>query len=373
MARVLITGGAGFIGSHLGEALIAEGHSVRILDNFDAQIHPGGRPPHWLPSNAQSIIRGDVTSASAVASAVHGTDAVYHLAAQTGVGQSQYQPARYTAVNVAGTANLLQAVIDLGRPVRIILSSSRAVYGEGKYGCPSCKDTYVPAPRSSEQLARKEWVPTCPNCGQPGHPLPTGEDSALRPTSLYGISKVQQETLCQWAGQTYGIPVVILRYFNVYGSRQALSNPYTGVLGAFYTRLRSGQDLEIFEDGRSVRDFVHVQDVVHASLLALTTEAATPVVYNVGSGQALSIMDVARALQNILGTEATSTVMEKARVGDIRCGVADLSRSRQRLGYTPTVPFSEGLAEFVTWAQTQEARDLTNRAQRELEAKGLLV
>ncbi|MGH2536599.1 MAG: NAD-dependent epimerase/dehydratase family protein [Candidatus Promineifilaceae bacterium] len=368
---VLITGGAGFIGSHLADALLAGGNPVRLLDNLHSQVHgPERRPPAYL-NPAAELQHGDVRDPAAVSAALDGVGAVYHLAAYTGVGQSMYQIADYVAVNAQGTAVLLEQISQLAAPrPRLILTSSRAIYGEGAYECPVC-GLVSPRPRALAQLRRGEWEPGCPNCGRPARPLPTPESQPASPGSIYAASKQTQELLVGLVGQSYDFPAVILRLFNVYGPRQALDNPYTGVINAFLSRLKAGKAPLVYEDGRESRDFVHVADVVQALVLALGVPAgALELPFNVGSGRALNMLAVAEMLSKLSGGPAPA-VSGQYRAGDIRHCFADLGRSQALLGYQPQVDFESGLADLVSYLAAEDWDDRSDEAQRELRRRGL--
>jgi dTDP-L-rhamnose 4-epimerase len=363
--HILITGGAGFIGSHLADRLLREGHRVRALDNLSPQVHgPAGARPGHLDREVELIV-GDVRDESAVRRALLGIDVVYHLAARVGVGQSMYEIARYTAANNLGTATLLEAVVQ--SPIeRLVVASSMSVYGEGLYrGQPIRRE------RSLEQLRRGDWELRGED-GQQLEPVPTPETHPPMLSSVYALSKYDQERLCLVVGRAYGIPVVALRFFNVYGPRQALSNPYTGVLAIFASRLLNGRAPLVNEDGRQRRDFVNVADVAQACLLAITTPRLDGEVLNVGSGQSYSIREIAERLAVALDrSDITPDVTGKFRPGDIRHCFADVSRARERLGFIPRVSLEDGLAELVAWLDGQEAEDRVEAARAELAARGL--
>ncbi|HVG44827.1 MAG TPA: NAD-dependent epimerase/dehydratase family protein [Longimicrobium sp.] len=371
--RVLVTGGAGFVGSHLVDALLARGDAVRILDNLDPQVHgPEQRVPAWVPGEAE-LIRGDIRDVETVRRSLAGVDLVYHLAAAVGVGQSMYQVASYTAVNTLGTANLLQALVDdRGSVERVVVASSMSIYGEGRYTRPDGREPRVSA-RSLEQLKRHEWELRDPD-GVELAPAPTDEAKALESTSIYALTKADQEKMVLMIGEAYGIPSVALRFFNIYGPRQALSNPYTGVAAIFSSRLLNGQAPLIYEDGEQRRDFVSVRDIVQALLLASEEDAAVGKALNVGSGRAVTVREVAETLARVLGTEAEPEVTGKYRVGDIRNCWADISLAREVLGYEPAVTFEEGMEELVGWLREQERPESAVEAHAaELAARGLTL
>ena len=369
--KVLITGGAGFIGSHLADELLREGYEVRVLDNLAAQVHgPDQRRPYYLDSEVELRV-GDVRNPEAVRKALDGIDAVFHLAAMVGVGQSMYQVAEYTAVNNTGTATLLQALIE--NPVeRLVVSSSMSLYGEGLYRAPDGKLRPGPA-RTLTQLKERDWEPRDEE-GQVLEPVPTPEGKPPSLASIYALSKYDQEQMCLLIGQAYKIPTVALRFFNVYGTRQALSNPYTGVMAIFASRLMNGKAPLIFEDGLQQRDFVSVYDVAQACRLALKARQAGGRVFNVGSGQHYTIKELAERLGTVLGKEyLEAEITGKYRVGDIRHCFADISLARRVLGYEPKVTLKEGLLELVVWLEGQVAVDRVDQASAELSARGLTV
>jgi dTDP-L-rhamnose 4-epimerase len=371
--RVLVTGGAGFVGSHLVDALLARGDQVRILDNLDPQVHgPDRRKPAWVPADAE-LIQGDMRSADDVRRAVRGMQVVYHLAAAVGVGQSMYRIADYTDVNTLGTAHLLQALVDdRGDVEKLAVASSMSIYGEGRYARP---DGGEPAAvlRTPDRLRAHEWEP-CDADGTVLAPVPTDERKPLDPTSIYALTKADQEKMVLMVGAAYGIPSVALRFFNIYGPRQSLSNPYTGVAAIFSSRLLNGQPPLVFEDGEQKRDFVSVHDIVQALLLAAREDAAVGKAFNVGSGRAVSVREVGATLAAVLGTDVQAQVVGKYRVGDIRHCFADISLAREVLGYEPRVTFEQGMQELVAWLQEQDRpEDHVETHTAELAARGLTL
>lgn len=370
--KVLITGGAGFIGTHTAAALLAAGHEVRMLDRLDPQIH--GERPRWparLPKHAERML-GDVRETSDVARALEGIDGVCHFAAFTGVGQSMYDWASYVETNVGGTACLLEAIVKRGRPLRrFVLASSRAVYGEGAHECAAHGEVH-PGPRARESLEQGDFDARCPACGRAVKAVPTHEDLAAAPLSLYGYTKAQQEDLCRLAARTFGLPVTILRYFNVYGSGQSLKNPYTGIVSIFYSRLKAGQPIALYERGLPGRDFVHVADVARANLLALETEVPSGTAFNVGSGREITVRGLAEALAAAAGLPVRFEDRGEFRVGDIRSCFADAARTRALLGFRAKIGLEEGLREFSAWARGERSADLYQRSVEELQRHGLL-
>lgn len=372
--RVLITGGAGFVGSHLADRLADAGYAVTLFDNLEPQVHgqPAGGRPDYLRADHR-LVQGDVRDLDALAPLVRESDVVFHLAAMVGVGQSMYQVQRYTDANAMGCAALLQALVDNpGRVRKVVVASSMSIYGEGAYECLSC-GRVAPRLRGKQQLERHDWEPRCPNCQASLSPLPTDEDKPLFPTSIYAINKRDHEEMVLAWAHAYGIPGVALRFFNIYGSRQALSNPYTGVAAIFSGRMLSGNAPVVYEDGRQLRDFVHVSDIAQACQLAMEKPAADYGVFNVGSGRPLSVLDVGEALARELGWQGGFEVVEKFRAGDIRHCYADISRIRETLGYEPKVRFEDGVAELVRWvADQQGVQDSVAQAAQQLAARGLV-
>lgn len=368
---VLITGGAGFVGSHTADALLALSHRVRVYDNLSEQVHTGGQPGYL--SSQVEFIQGDMRDLSRLSQAVRGVDVIYHFAAAVGVGQSMYRIADYTSANTLGVANLLQAILDTGsQPEKLIVASSMSIYGEGAYSCPECGEIHPPM-RSLRQLQKKNWEMICPRCGRDVVPIPTRESKPLHCGSIYALGKKDQEEMVLLFGRTYGIPAVALRYFNIFGTRQALSNPYTGVMAIFASRLLNGNPPVVFEDGEQLRDFVNVHDIVHANLLALQQTEADAVALNIGSGQPISIREVAAELAKMLGTDIPSEITGKYRAGDIRHCFADISSARRLLGYEPKVHFTDGLRELVEWLRSQDAEDKVADAMQHLQVHGLVA
>ena len=365
--RVLITGGAGFIGSHLADELLRAGYRVRALDDLSPQVHEGGGRPDYLDPEVE-LVHGDVRDPDAVARALADVDSVVHFAARVGVGQSMYELAEYTSVNSAGTAVLLEALLD--RPVRrLLVASSMSIYGEGLYRDPDGR-LHAHAERTREQLERGEWDPVGPG-GEALEPLPTPETKPPALSSVYALNKYDQERLCLIFGRAYDVPTVALRFFNVYGTRQALSNPYTGVLAIFASRLLNGRPPLVFEDGRQRRDFVSVADVGRACRLALETDGVAGRTVNVGSGESVSVAEIGERLARVLGVEIEPEVTGKMRAGDIRHCFADISLARELLGFEPAVALDDGLQELAGWLEGQTAVDRVDDATRQLVARGL--
>jgi dTDP-L-rhamnose 4-epimerase len=369
MKRVLITGGAGFIGSHLADELLLHGYEVRVLDNLSEQVHAARRRPAYLSRELELRI-GDVRDPQAVREALAKVDMVCHLAAAVGVGQSMYEVAAYTATNNLGTAVLLEELAR--RPVeRLLVASSMSLYGEGLYRDASGA-VRSGEQRSLDQLRERDWELRGVD-GSPLEPIPTPESKMPGLASVYALSKFDQEKLCLLVGQAYGVPTVALRFFNAYGPRQALSNPYTGVLAIFAARLLNGNAPLIFEDGKQLRDFVSVHDVVRGCRLALEKDTGRAAVFNIGSGQPRSVLDVAREIGKALGKEVPPLITGKYRVGDIRHCFADIALARAQLGYQPQVDFQDGLRELANWLEVQTAIDRAVEAREELEQRGLTL
>jgi dTDP-L-rhamnose 4-epimerase len=371
MQKVLITGGAGFIGSHVADELLAHGLQVRVLDTLAAQVHgDSGRRPDYLDPRVEVVV-GDVTDRDVLLRALQGVDAVYHFAAAVGVGQSMYEVAHYTRVNNLGTAVLLEALI--ARPVeRLVIASSMSLYGEGLYRTGG-GEVRVAGERSLDQLRRGDWE-LHDEDGSVLQPAATPESKPPALASVYALSKFDQERMALMIGRAYQLPVVALRFFNAYGPRQALSNPYTGVLAIFAARLLNDNRPKIFEDGLQRRDFVSVYDVARACRLALQSPAAAGEVFNVGSGQACTVREVAARLARVLGKEHLEPeITGKYRVGDIRHCFADIGKARRVLGYEPQVTLDDGMAELAAWLESQAAVDRVTQASAELAARGLTL
>lgn len=368
---VLITGGGGFIGSHVADELAAHGYRIRLLDDLIGQVH--GQDAAWPRHLAGAVepMRGDVRDPEALKRALHGADAVVHLASLVGVGQSMYRVRDYVSVNDLGTAALLQALIE--HPIeRLVVASSMSIYGEGLYrsGDGALADD---AARSTEQLRRGAWDPVDGE-GRPLEPLPTPEHKRPELASVYALSKYAQERMCLLIGEAYAIPTVALRFFNVFGARQALSNPYTGVLAIFASRLLNGRPPMIFEDGAQRRDFVDVRDVARACRLALEAPKAAGHAINVGSGTSRSITEVAERLAAVLERpDLRPQISGRYRIGDVRHCFADLERARELLGFEPRVGFEEGLLDLGAWLASQIALDRVEEATEELSARGLVA
>jgi dTDP-L-rhamnose 4-epimerase len=368
--QTLITGGGGFVGSHLADALLEQGHRVRVLDDLTPQVH-GGKKPGYLAPDVELLV-GDIRDPKAIRAALADVHVIFHFAATVGVGQSMYEINRYMSVNTQGTAELLQALLDTRHsPEKLIVASSMSIYGEGRYVCSSCGLEAAPRVRPVTQLKAGKWDLACTSCGGVLLPRPTDEAKPSEINSIYALSKRDQEELCLIYGRTYGTPVTALRFFNIYGTRQALSNPYTGVAAIFAARLINGQIPLVFEDGEQMRDFVSIHDIVRANLLAMNRPSSNGEVINIGSGKPISIRQVAELLARSLGKQIKPSITQKYRAGDIRHCYADLTKARTLLGYEPLVTHEEGFSELATWLQAQQAEDKAETMLRELSAYGL--
>jgi dTDP-L-rhamnose 4-epimerase len=364
----LVTGGAGFVGSHVVARLSERGDEVVVLDSLEQQVHEGAEPS--FPAGVR-FISGDVGDPEAVDQALDDANTVVHLAAAVGVGQSMYEIDRYVRLNTMATATFLERLIAMPRrPSRLVVASSMSIYGEGEYECGE-HGAVAPRPRSETQLLAREWECRCPHCGLELRPRPTRETKPLIPTSIYAITKRDHEEMALVVGDAYGIPTVALRFFNVYGPGQALSNPYTGVAAIFASRLLNGRPPVIFEDGRQTRDFIHVSDIVEGILLALESEDAVGQAVNLGTGRGTSVDEVAQALAKGLDVELDAERTAQYRAGDIRHCFADIERARTLLGFNATVGLDDGMKRLAEWLEGQEAVDRVDAATQELVARGL--
>jgi len=373
--NILVTGGAGFIGSHTVDLLIDHGYQAIILDNLEPQVHGKQKAkPDYINKDA-TFIQHDIQDHNFLTKVISEVDAIIHLAALVGVGQSMYQIERYIDANTKATATLLDILAKQKHNIKkLIVASSMSIYGEGKYHCPKCQTEAYPDLRSDEQLKKQQWNQTCPNCGSILEPLPTDENKPLMPTSIYAQSKRHQEEMCLLTGKTYDIPTVALRYFNVYGSRQSLSNPYTGACAIFTSRILNNNPPYIFEDGNQTRDFIHVRDIAQANLKALEHNNADYKAINIGTGKPITIVKLAETLTKLYGkSNLKPHISNQYRKGDIRHCYAGIQKARQLLNFKPTVSLREGLTELSQWAKTHDwgATDLFEKALKELKDKHL--
>jgi dTDP-L-rhamnose 4-epimerase len=372
--KILVTGGAGFIGSFLVDALLERGHDVRIYDALVPQVHGSQQArPDYLNPHAE-FIQGDVRDRESLARALAGVDVIFHLAAAVGVGQSMYEIEYYTSANTLGGAVLLDLLANTKHQVRkMLVASSMSIYGEGKYECAEHGAVY-PRLRPEAQLKARDWEMKCPLCGRDVRSVSTDEDKPLFPTSIYAITKRDHEEMFLSTGFAYGIPAVALRFFNAYGPRQALSNPYTGVMAIFSGRLLNFQPPVIYEDGQQTRDFVHISDIVQGLLLAMDKPEANYQVFNLGTGTPTSIGQVARLLsQHLVDGDIEPHILNQFRAGDIRHCYADVSKARQLLGFEPRISLDEGLGDLLAWVKQQTAIDRFAQVEKELAAKSLVV
>ena len=366
--RTLVTGGCGFIGSHLVRTLVEQGDEVVVLDSLEPQVHDG-RPP-LLPPGVP-FLEGTVADVDLVDRALQGVDRVVHLAAAVGVGQSMYEIAAYVEKNTFATAIFLERLVGHSpRPARPVVTSSMSIYGEGEYECAE-HGSVAPGPRDEQQLVAREWEVRCPSCGREVRPVGTRETKPLIPTSIYAITKRDHEEMCLVTGNAYGIPTVALRFFNVYGPGQSLSNPYTGVAAIFASRLLNGRPPVIFEDGRQSRDFIHVSDIVQGIMRALESDAVVGQALNLGTGRAATVDEVAELLSRGIGVEVEAERTGHYRAGDIRHCYADPRRAEELLGFRALVALEDGMTELAEWLAGQEAVDRVEAATSELVARGL--
>ena len=374
---ILVTGGAGFIGSHVVDLLLEAGHDVTVVDNLDPQVHGADTNTprnlaHHLGSSRLQFVRGDIRDIELMRTLVAQTGNVVHLAAAVGVGQSMYSPAYYADVNVNGQAVLMEAMVAHARSIRrFVVASSMSIYGEGAYVCAEHGSVPVSI-RPEAQLQHGEWEPLCPQCGKPLHAALTNEVKPLLPTSIYAITKKTQEEMALCFGAAYGIPSVALRFFNVYGSRQALSNPYTGVAAIFSSRLLNGEAPLLFEDGMQSRDFIHVHDVARAVVRAAEKEQVPTAALNVCSGRAMAVGDLARGLAAALNESVAPKLIGRYRVGDIRHCIGDPRAAKQLLGFTADMDLDAGLTELLAWVRAASAGDNLVKSLDELESRGLV-
>jgi len=372
--NILVTGGAGYIGSHLVDALVGRDYTVTVLDNLEPQVHRSGAWPSYANPKA-TYVKGDVRDRSVFEPLVLASQAVVHFGAAVSVGQSMYQVDRYVDVNTRGTALLLDILVNTKHKVeKLLVASSIGVYGEGAYEC-ATHGSVAPTIRPEAQLAIRDWEQHCPHCGAHVRSVPTPEGKALYRDNIYSMTKYHQEEMVLLIGKTYGIPSVAPRFFNVYGPRQSLSNPYAGVAAIWLSRLLNGNQPIVFEDGGQLRDFVSIHDVVDCLVLMLEQPGADYLPVNVGSGQTITILEIATLLARLLGSPIEPQVTQTGRKFDIRHNTADITRAQQTLGFAPKVTLDEGFSELIEWAKTTPdvAVDFFDKALQELQDKGLLV
>jgi dTDP-L-rhamnose 4-epimerase len=368
---ILVTGGAGFIGSFLVDELIAKGHEVTIFDNLEPQVHQG-KMPVYVNAKAR-FIKGDVRDYQFLKEQIVNSEVIINFAARVGVGQSMYQVKDYIDTNELGTANLLHALANEKHDVKkVIVASSMSIYGEGSYKCEKCDREFYDIERPAEQLKHKKWEMFCPVCGQELLPIPTNENKPLASNSVYAITKKNQEELTLNVGKAYGIPSVALRFFNTYGPRQSLNNPYTGVAAIFMSMIKNNNPPLIFEDGNQSRDFVSVHDIIKGCILSIENSSADYQIFNIGTGKQTTIRQVAEALIDIYGSKITPRFTKEFRKGDIRHCFADISKISSKLDFSPSVDFRQGMEELARWSQDEEAKDRVKDAYNELKDKKLV-
>jgi len=370
--EILVTGGAGFIGSHLVRELLKRKYKVRVLDCLDPQVHGRvrGRPAN-MPTEVK-FFKGDVTNPRDVEKALNGVDAVFHLAAAVGVGQSMYKIVHYVKTNTLGGAVMLEGIVrHRAQLKKVVVASSMSIYGEGRYECQRC-GAVSPQLREEEQMKENKWELFCPHCQAILTPAATNEEKPLFPTSIYAVTKRDHEECFLSVGRAYAVPTAALRFFNVYGPEQALSNPYTGVAAIFSSRLLNGNSPLVFEDGHQSRDFIHVSDIVAGCILALEHESSAGEVFNVGTGKSTSILQLADLIARHLKLDIHPTILNKFRAGDVRHCYSDISKIQKKLGYEPRIPLEKGVEDLVEWVRVQTASDKVDTAVKELHKMNLV-
>lgn len=368
---ILVTGGAGFIGSHLCGILLKKGYKVIVYDNLNPQIHGENAEISKDIKDKVTFIKADIRDREKLKQAILQSDKIIHLVAETGVGQSMYEVQRYTDVTIQGTSIMWDILVNEKNHVnKVVLSSSRAVYGEGKYECTNCGVIY-PNTRKIEDLQQGNWDIYCPTCANRLDLCATDENSLLNPTSIYAICKKSQEEISNVMAKAVGIPVSIVRYQNVYGPGQSLNNPYTGILSIFTSRLKNNKPIQVYEDGQESRDFVHVNDVVQGTILALEKDEANDGIFNIANGKSTTVLQIAEILTEYLNPNLKPVIIGKYRVGDIRHCYADISKAQEILEYKPKFDIETGIRDFLNWAQDEVAIDKSDMAESELKQKGL--
>ncbi len=369
--NILVTGGAGFIGSFLVDRLIHEGHDVTIYDNLEAQVH-NGKKPNYINKDAR-FIQADICDKNKLDKALKGIDVVFHKAAMVGVGQSMYQIEKYTTVNTTGTAILLDLIVNKHRNhiKKFIVAASMSEYGEGLYRCKRCGNI-KPDLRNEQDIKKRKWNLFCPKGHGTLEARPTPESLPLHCNSIYALNKRDQEDMTMVIGRAFNIPVVALRYFNVYGPRQSLSNPYTGVAAIFISRVKAKKNIVIFEDGEQSRDFVSVHDVVAANIAVMKSKKADYRIFNVGSGKSITITKIGQTIISLMKGDQKLEITNQYRKGDIRHCFSDISLIQKTLGWKPKISFKDGMKELINWGETARSQDLFDKAQTILKLKGVV-
>lgn len=365
--KILITGGAGFIGSHIVDRLIEENYDVTILDNL---IATNNQLPDYLNKKAR-FIHGDILNREFIRKELKNFDVVFHEASSVGIAQSNYEIEKFVENNCLGTARILQYIVESKAKPKLIISASNTTYGEGLYECKNC-GKFHPEIRTTEQIKEYGFEPICQKCKEVGKPIPTSEDTSLYCNSIYALTKKFQEESAILLGKLYGFPVVLLKYFNVFGPRQSLSNPYTGVSAIFMSRVKNNNPPVIYEDGLQTRDFIFIDDVIEANIIAIKNPNANFEVFNVGSGKPITIKYLAEEIHNLYGKQPKIEINHEFRKGDIRHCIADITKIKEKLGWSPKTSFKDGLKKIIEWAKTQESKDEFDKANKELKEKGLL-
>ena len=368
---ILITGGAGFIGSFLVDELVKQKHTVKILDNLEPQVHISNKIPDYLNPNVE-FIRGDIRNSDDLEKCIDGTDVVFHFASMVGVGQSMYEIGKYVDVNITGTGRLMDTIVNSDNHVKkVIVASSMSLYGEGEYYCKKC-NTSQNATRSTDQLKKRIWEPVCPKCHETLTAVGVTEEKKPEAANIYAITKKTQEDIVMNVGGAYEIPCVGLRYFNTYGPRQSLNNPYTGVAVIFMSQIKNNQSPLIFEDGQQTRDFVSVHDVTRANLLAMNSSKADYEVFNVGSGQKITILELAEKILKLQNSSIKPHITNKYRKGDCRHCFSDITKIKRKLNFSPRISIEDGLRELIEWSKGQEAIDNVQQAIKILKQKKMM-
>ncbi len=363
--EILVTGGAGFIGSHTIDLLLEKGYGITVLDNLESQVHQKKKPEYL--NESVKFVFGDIANKDVWKKVLSNVDAVIHLASMVGVGQSMYQPVRYLTTNTIGTANMFEVLLEdkeIRKKVqKIIVASSKSIYGEGSYQCNNHGHVY-PNPRAAEQLTEKDWEIHCQFCGEYAKSIAITEEKPVQNLSIYALSKYDTERIAINFGNAFDIPVTAFRYFNIYGPRQSLSNPYTGVAAIFLSRIKNNNPPVIFEDGNQTRDFIYIDDIVNVNYEALEKSDGT-CVFNIGAGEPTSILEIAKLLIELTNSGVEPSVTQKFRPGDNRHDFSDISKAKKKLGFKPRWKIRDGFKKLVEWSYTQDAMDKFKEAEEE--------